>query len=822
MLSLALGVAMFVSSFESVEAAQTAIVAAARSLSGKADWEVSRGRFQGIDASMAAKIRKIPGAVAAPLLEATVSTVGAHPENFLVTGIDLRAPDSVKLFGGSAGGDLGQFAQLWAFGNGIVVTQSFAGRFGLKVGDSLTLNARTGRCVLPVDGIASNRTLNVAAGGNVGIMAIDEAGRLFGKPGNADKIEVAGASKAQLQAACPTCEIEPPGKLSSAADDALQHIRSLLGISVIALLVGLLLIYNSVQVSVLERLLDIAILRSIGATRVQIFASLILEWLAIGVLGSCGGIAMGSGLASVLLDYTKRTVNEMVPLMGSAHIRVDETIIAAAMAIGVGTTLCAAFFPIWSAATVPPLEILRPYSYRRGHRYGLAAAIGLTLFIGCLTLTSVGSLSFELGLSLTGIEFFGVALLFPQVCLVAGRSIRGRLMGLKTSSPFLALDGMLKVPHRTAFAIMTFGCALMLSVATKTLLEGFKASTGSWINSAFPFDISVMGNDMASSVYGSQVLRPDLADKLRAVAGVRSAYAVRKVFTTFRGQDVMAIGIDAKPYLQARQEKRMGIWPPALVTPSNMSAFLGGSGVVVSDNFAAIYGIHAGDVLRLDSPAGRAEFRVLGQADDYSWQHGAVLLNLAPLRRLWKDEGVSYIDVTVAPGHTVGEVKERAQAVATAEGTAFAYSKAQIQDATDSVLDQAVSMANLQATIAIVIGVLGIVSAVWIGVMNRKREIAMWRAIGITRRQVLGVIVCEGLFSSAIAAMVGIVAGVFGGWFPLRSFSFTVTGYLYPRVVPWMHLGFIVVLALALGLLAGWLPARLAARLPVLESIGYE
>jgi putative ABC transport system permease protein len=118
--------------------------------------------------------------------------------------------------------------------------------------------------------------------------------------------------------------------------------------------------------------------------------------------------------------------------------------------------------------------------------------------------------------------------------------------------------------------------------------------------------------------------------------------------------------------------------------------------------------------------------------------------------------------------------------------------------------------------------VVGIVNAMWIGVMSRKREIALWRSIGVTRIQISRIVIFEGLFIGIVAAALGTVGGLYGGWLPLRSFSFAVTGYLYPRVVPWVHVFEVIALALVLGAMAGMAPAREAAKLPILESIGYE
>jgi len=822
LMSLALGVAIFVSSFESVVAAQDAIAASASAMTGKAEWEVSRGRYLGIEGAMVEKIRKVPGAIAAPIIEATVSTVGAHPTNFLVVGLDLTSVATPELFGSSLDSDAMNFVKLRLVGSGMIVSRAFAEKNGLSDGSSLALESANGRREVVIVGILSSKKLDVVAGGNLGFMGLDETEQKFGIPGMVDKIAVAGVPKTQLTAVCPTCQIDPPGKLGSAAEDALGRIKSLLGISMIALLVGVLLIYNAVQVSVLERLLDIAILKSIGATRIQILSMLMAEWFLIGLIGSCFGMVIGSGLAVALVEYTKRTVNTMVPLVTEAHVHVSPTLFISAMAIGTGTALAAAFFPACAASNVRPLEILRPYSYRRVHRYRLAAGLGLALFIAANIVVAVWSTSYAVGIGITGVECFGIALLFPQVVLVAGNRLRKPFASLKNSTPFLALDSLLKSPHRTAFTIMTFGCALMMTVAAKTLVAGFQASTSEWMTTAFPFDISVMGNDLASNVYGSQVLPASLTTKVRGIAGVRDAYSVRKLFTPYQGHDVMAIGVDTDRYLAARQSKNMGFWPPELAEPTLLHRFKSGAGAFVSDNFAQLYHVHTGDKLEVDTPTGALALDVLGEVDDYSWQHGAFILDLSHLRSRWKDNAVSYIDLSVAPGFTVEDVKGRVQALATTQRAAFAYDTHQIRQAADSVLEQVVAMADLQAIIAIVIGVLGIVNAIWIGVMNRKREIALWRSIGVTRNQIQGIVVCEGLFIAAVSALVGAVGGLYGGWVPLRSFSFNVTGYLYPRVVPWVHVASVVLLAIALGILAGIFPARQASKLPILESIGYE
>ena len=821
-LSLALGVAIFVSSYESIAAAKDSIQASATALKGKVEWKVSKGRYLGVEESLVAKIRAIPGAIAAPVIESSTAAGPPLNRSFLLVGVDMQSDAMAKLYGGDLASGMAPAFIAAFLGGGMIVPFAFAEQNGLKPGSVIQLQGKVERHDVTIAGAVDVKQLKAIAGGSVGLMDLHSAQTVLGMPGMVDRIDVAGVSKADLQKACPDCQLDSPKRMNSAGDDAISRIRSLLGVSVIALLVGVLLIYNSVQVSILERLKDIAIIRAIGATRIQIFGFLLIEWLIIGTFGSALGIVLGSALASALVDYTKKSINTMVPLMADAHVHVGPKLVVIGMAIGVATTLVAAFFPIWTAANVRPLAILRPYTYRRSHRYGLAAIIGVvSCALGNLIIATM-SVSWMTGLAVIGLVFLGVALLFPQLILMLANACRPWLRRTKRPEPYLALDGLLKTPHRTAFTIMTFGTALAMMVATETLVQGFRVSTGQWMNAAFPFDISVIGNDLTSSLYGNQALPTSLLTDLVKVPGVGHVYGVRKLMTPMNGQDTMVLGVDTVGFMEARKAKGMGAWPPGIDDAGVQKAFKAGEITYVSTNFAKLYRKHAGETLTVQTPTGSVSFRIQAVVDDYSWAHGCFIVDRAILRKDWHDDSLSYVDVGVAPGQSVDEVKGRISKVAASNRAAFAYNRKEITDVTDSILEQAVAMANMQAAIAVLIGMMGIVNAIWIGVMNRKKEIALWRSIGMTRRQIRGIILFEGLFVSIVAGFMGAFGGLYGGWIPLRSFSFDITGYIYPMVVPWAQIWEVGALALVLGLSAGLLPAHHAAKLPILESIGYE
>ena len=137
-------------------------------------------------------------------------------------------------------------------------------------------------------------------------------------------------------------------------------------------------------------------------------------------------------------------------------------------------------------------------------------------------------------------------------------------------------------------------------------------------------------------------------------------------------------------------------------------------------------------------------------------------------------------------------------------------------------LDQMMALSNVQVLIALVIGCLGILNTLLISVLHRTREVGLLRAVGMSRAQVARTVVLEALLMACVGGLVGIALGLAGGWYPLRLFTLQMTGFFTPMVVPWGHVGAAAGLSLVIGAVAAFVPARRAARLDVLDAIGYE
>jgi putative ABC transport system permease protein len=311
-----------------------------------------------------------------------------------------------------------------------------------------------------------------------------------------------------------------------------------------------------------------------------------------------------------------------------------------------------------------------------------------------------------------------------------------------------------------------------------------------------------------------------MLDEVRSVEGVGIAYGVQKTFVEFRGEDVMLLAIDSDEFWRAHQAKGLNEW--ARQFGDSDEGFRAGEAVYASRNFANRFRVEPGDMISLPSPSGTVRVKVAQVIDDYSWPQGLIAIDRARYAELWKDDALTYIDVRAAPGVDREDLRRRIRERAMRERTGFVYTVDEIKDVATNTLRQTMVFANVQVLIAIAIGFLGIVNTLLMSVLQRTREIGLLRAAGMTRRQVSRTVMAEALYIALLGGIIGIITGLLGALVPVRLYMLSVTGYMMPIAIPWLTLAWALVASVAIGLVASILPARRAARIDVLDAIGYE
>jgi len=818
--AIALGVALFVSIDIANNTVARSFEKTVDDLAGKAEWQVTRAGGVGVDAGAIEKIRGVPGAAAAPLIQRSVV---AGDATLLVLGIDFWKDSPLRMYRfDAAPADRKAFVTAAFRPDAIVVTRRFAERRGLKPGAKLEVDGPRGRATLVVSGLLEAEGPARVFSGNFAIMEIHAAQRLFGMKGRFDRIEVMGAPRGRLEEALgPAYAVGKVARRSAVVEDALARIRSMMSISAVALVVGLFIIYNSVSISVVERVREIGILRSIGAGRRQILAAVVLEWTLVGLAGSIAGVAIGYGLARGLVQFTAKTVN-----MFMLAVDVTEVLFSwpgALAAVGAGTLAAAgaALFPGIAAMRVSPVELLRQgtYQYRMAPKYArlFGAGVALIAVSAALLLGVPERLPTYAMLALSTVAFVAIALCAPQVTIWLARATRPVLRRFFRIEGYLAADNVSKFPQRTALTVVAFGGAIAMMVSSASVVLSFKLSGERWMEQVFPFDMSLNCTDLTTTVYGSTAYEDAMVEEVRRLPGVEIAYGVRATFVPYRGSEVALFGIEMD--LFARMHRARG---SAFADGFDLEALTSGGSLLVSENLAHLYGVRAGEEIELPTPEGPRRFRVLAAVEDYSWPTGTIMMDRGAYKRIWGDDTVTYTDIRVAKGSSAAEVRARLGALVKDRGTFFIYDAKELQAIGREVTEQSVALVNVQVLIAMFIGFLGIVNTLLISVLRRTREIGLLRAVGTTRGQVARSVVIEAVFVAVVGGLFGVAAGLVGAAVPLRLFTLKLTGFWVPFNVPWPTIALALGASLVLGLAASAVPARRASRLNVLEAVAYE
>lgn len=586
----------------------------------------------------------------------------------------------------------------------------------------------------------------------------------------------------------------------------------LLAFAVIALFVAGIVIANTFTILVAQRTRNLALLRCVGATRAQIRRSVLTEAIILGVGASAVGVLLGVGVmtAGVRISHA---VNSMSVVATDTPIPL--TAVAVPLVLGIVATLVAAWGPARGATRVAPLAALRPAALEAisspasKRRIALAllligaGALGLLAGV-VLSLASPSAFTVLIGVGGGLLSFLGVVvgsvLIVPRAVQTMG-AVVGRFGG---AAARIAASNSSRNPKRTAAT----ATALLIAVTLVTMMSVGAESTKSTLSRAIdersPIDLVIASEgqtaDDGTGDYVVPGLPPAVAQTLTANPDISSSTPVRETQTMIDGAPARLIGVDPGA---ARRISR---------APAQLEGLASGT-VLVPDNFARSYGVADGDRLRVGEGASQRELvaRVADLPDDDLVVTDTDLLALdpaAPASRLW----VRFADGANA-GETVGDVQD---ALAGISGIVF-QGGAEEKQSNDRILDSVLLVVTALLGVAVVIALVGVGNTLSLSVIERTRESAILRAIGLTRGQLRWMLAIEGVLIALVGAAIGIILGTVYGMIGALTLLGNAWGVSF--AVPPGRLALIVVIAILAGLLASVLPARSAVRMSPVAAL---
>lgn len=825
-LGVALGVAVVTAVDLTKASATRAFAKATETVVGRTTHHVVGGP-QGVDERLYPELRRrLPAVQLAPVIEATVRSRGQDEVALRLLGVDPIAEAPFRGYWQAEGGDAPlPVGTLMARPSTALLSRTAADRLEVKPGQRLEIRVGGASAILEIVGLLDGADRWPAlAGSDVLIVDIATAQEVLDMVGRLSRIDAIALRERDADA---LRELLPSDAELVGAAARAESIAGMTGafhtnlqaLSLMALLVGMFLIYNSQTFMVVQRRPQFGTLRALGVTRRELFRLVLGEAVLLGLLGTVAGITLGWLLAHELVGLVTRTINDLYFALAVGEVSLTAPSMVKGGLLGLGGSLAAAVVPAREAGRVEPRAALS-----RSDLEARAGGGAWRALQGGLVLAVAGGLVLALPIRSLMTGFTGLFLVLIGLALTTPALLRVLALGLGRAGIIarffparLAVRGVAAALSRTGVA----AAALMLAVATTVgvgiMVASFRASVDDWLGHFLRADF-YLSLPASTTAEAGTAMDLALARGIAALTDVRHVSHVRHVtLTAPEGMTQLAVfrlNPEARHGFQfIKQNNNEEIW----------SQFEEQDAVLVTESYAYMHQVAPGDQVWLRTDGGERPFTIIGVYRDYGSNRGVVALSRATYGRHWpRDRAVNGIGIYLKPGIDVDRLRAQVAALAGPARQVELVSNLAIRKASMAVFDRTFTITEVLRLLAGIIAFIGVFSALLAIQLERTRELGVLKAVGVTPAQLRGIVLGE-------TAMVGTVAGLYA--LPVG----TVLALLLIEVINRRSFGwgmdltldggvFITGIAIALtaALLAGIYPAARMASIQPAEALRSE
>jgi putative ABC transport system permease protein len=765
---------------------------------------------------------------AVPPRRAETEGIGARP-TFQILGLDL--PALVNLSGQAYGG--GEGLATAAIGGqsvaDVYISAALARRDHRTNGSILSLVINDRLVDLRVAGIIPTPPNQPAAPASLLIMDLPVLQQLTDKASRLDRIEFVlepgprraerwGLIKAKLDAANPPTA--PRWVVSSSAarrDAGMTMTRAfrlnLTILSLLALLVGLYLVFQGLNGAVVRRRNEIAILRSLGVTSRQIQGAWLVEAAVIGLVGGLLGLGLGWLGAQLAVKTVGLTMHALYfgRAVDSAAFDFHEALLALAVAMAASTV--AGWRPARLAANTPPAQIASRTGSSNDPGGGWLQRPGLGL-----ALLGVGVvLTFLPPLRMDGGGRLPVAAYAAALCWIFGAGVfAGQMLaGLGRGLQWLKIDSValglacshLRAPsgrHRLAVAGLV--CAVGMTAGMAILVGSFDLTMRGWIARTFQADLYVSsdGDQTASTI---NRIAPATWQRIASDPAVKQANVIQGGEVYINGVSTLLVGDDPRFY----RDYAHPAWVSAPLDDAVFDAARNAGLVLASESFCERFRVHRGDVVRVPIPGGERPVTIAGVYADYGNERGALLVERREFVNWFGSEQAASVILALQPGQDPEALRAKLRAEHPGLGV---YTSGFLRGEALRIFRQTFAVTYALELIGIVVAVAGLAFTMTSLLWERRQDLATLRALGVRRRELAGAAALEGVLVAAAGLLGGLLVSLALGWLLIFRINKQTFGWTLQTCVPGGQLLLLAVVVLASATLAGWLAGRWGTGLP--------
>jgi putative ABC transport system permease protein len=514
--------------------------------------------------------------------------------------------------------------------------------------------------------------------------------------------------------------LDAAGRTRSLTEMSTAFMTNLTAMSLLALLVGIFLIYNSVGFAVLQRRGLIGVLRALGVTRKQVFSLILTEGAVLGLVGAGMGVMLGIWLGEHLLVLVSRSINDFYFRVSVTEVTVSPYSISKGMIAGLGATLVAAAVPAVEAASYQPrLALARSVlEHRTGRLLPMIAIAGVSIGMFAIALLYLSGSNLIAGLTAVFMLILGFALCVPLAVRAITSVLEPVAARVGGTSARLAVSGIGANLSRTGVAIVALAVAVSATIGVTVMVDSFRGSVSTWLDKTLQSDIYV------GAPHGA--LDRGLIEDLVRAPGVAAYSSSRRVWLENEAGRTRIIALQMAPGSYAGLEILDA--DPELV----WRAFEEEGAVLVSEPYAYRNAVAAGGTIKLMTRFGEQDFPVAATWQSYDVNAGAVLMSRRTYDRFWNDPRIDSIGLYMSPGTNIDELMQQLTDISAGRQQIFMRSNHEIRNLSLQIFDRTFIITDVLYWLATGVALIGILGAMLALQLERARELAILRALGMT------------------------------------------------------------------------------------------
>ena len=593
---------------------------------------------------------------------------------------------------------------------------------------------------------------------------------------------------------------------------------NLRALSLLALLVGIFLIYNAMTFSVIQRRSLFGTLRSIGYTREQVFVMVLGEAALIGALGAMLGLGLGVLLGQGAVRMVTQTINDLYFVVNVRGIQIPTFSLFKGALAGLLASVLAAAPPAWEAASIPPrlalsragLEYKTQMVVKRVAGLGVIAALIGTVILAVPTRNLITSFTGTFAV------IIGLAALTPFVTVTLMRFVGdpfGKLFGFLGR---LAPRNVIRSQSRTAVAVAALMIAVAVTIGVQVMIASFRTTVTIWLGQMMRGDIYISAQGLSATRLDTP-LDPRVITLAQSYPQIQSSIGVRVVTIESENGPVELVAASAERPMDAR------LFLQEQGNPQRTWQMVRDGAVLLSEPLANRLGISAaGGSLTLLTPQGWRSFPIAGIYADYASTRGTVRMSLDVYQRVWSDNKLNGLVLFLDPLANSEAVTADLRSNLTDFPTIQVDPNGALRQDALAVFDRTFAITTAMQLVTTLVAFIGVLSSLLALQLEKAREIGILRALGLSLAEMRRLTLCETGLLGVSAGLLALPTGYILAWILIfvinqRSFGWTLQMQVDPA--PFMQA---FLLSVSAALLAAIYPAWRLSRMQAAEALRGE